>query len=164
MARGHHGLPWAINQWLEADPPRRGRRRDCTGDRHPAPGQHRRLQHPRHRPWCRRAALTPAPDGIPGERLAARPAPGVPWGLRGGCCPFRELSVAQVRFLPIQTSYLAANPIPTPGHGHPSAPLTHLQRSHPTNRKACADNHQRKKTCASCRSAELTPSQPRFQA
>lgn len=33
MARGHHGLPWAINHQLEADPPRWGRWRDCTGSR-----------------------------------------------------------------------------------------------------------------------------------
>lgn len=142
MACGHHGLPWAINHRLETDPPRRRRRRDCTGDGHPAPGWHRRLRHPWHRPRCHHAVTTPASHGIPGERLAARPAPGVPRGLGGGCCPFGEPSVAQVWFLPSQTSHLAANPIPIPGYGHRPAALTHLRRPQPTNQNTCANSHR----------------------
>lgn len=53
--------------------------------------------------------------------------------------------MARVPFLPSQTSHVAANPIPTPGHGRPTTPLTHLQRPHPTNRKARANNHRWKK-------------------
>lgn len=53
--------------------------------------------------------------------------------------------MAQVCFLPNPASHVAANPVPTPRHGHPTPPLIHLRRLHPTSPEACANNPWQKK-------------------